>query len=145
MVTPRCKGLLIKHDVRSRDFGMKYAIWVKYPLSAFQHNYNNIYGTIFRKVKAKFKRIWNLNTKTAGKNRVKTAAERLRSSPTYMENIRDLKIAGIVNVYPQAINRMFCDKNKNLSTLDPCDLQVISQHSKSYFFDFDLTFNSQIR
>jgi len=33
----------------------------------------------------------------------------------------------IVNVYPQAINRMSSDENKNLSTLNPCDLQIISQ------------------
>jgi hypothetical protein len=44
---------------------------------------------------------------------------------------------------------MSSDENKNLSTLNPCDLQIISQQKRvnlaSYFFDFDLTFNSKIR
>ena len=44
-----------------------------------------------------------------------------------MQNIRLLKIADTVNVYPQAINRMSSDENKNLSTLNPCDIQIISQ------------------
>jgi len=44
-----------------------------------------------------------------------------------MQNFQPLKIADNVNVYPQTINRMSSDKNKNLNTLDPCDLQIISQ------------------
>ncbi len=52
----RCQGLLIKHDVRSRDVGTKYAKWVKYPLSIFYYNYSSMYGTKFIIIKAKFKR-----------------------------------------------------------------------------------------
>jgi hypothetical protein len=58
---------------------------------------------------------------------MRMAYEKVQVSPTYMKNIRCLKIAYIVNVYPQAINRMSSDENKNLSTLTPCDLQIISQ------------------
>jgi hypothetical protein len=44
-----------------------------------------------------------------------------------MQNFRPLEIADTVNIYPQTINRMSSDKNKNLITLNPCDLQIISQ------------------
>ncbi len=55
-VKSRDQGLLIKHDVRSRDVGTKYATWVKYPLSIFYYNYSSMYGTKFLIIKAKFKR-----------------------------------------------------------------------------------------
>jgi hypothetical protein len=45
----------------------------------------------------------------------------------YLQKICHLKSADIVNVYPQAINRMSSDETKNLSTLNPCDLQIVSQ------------------
>jgi hypothetical protein len=48
-------------------------------------------------------------------------------SPTKNNYLASIKIADTVNVYPQAINRMSSDENKNLSTLNPCDLQIISQ------------------
>jgi hypothetical protein len=49
----------------------------------------------------------------------------LAISSTYLTNIEPLKMSGTVNVYPQTINRMSSDKNKNLSTLNPCDSPVI--------------------
>jgi len=48
-------------------------------------------------------------------------------SPTKTNYLAALFFTDIVNVYPQAINRMSSDENKNLSTLNPCDLQIISQ------------------
>ena len=51
-------------------------------------------------------------------------------SPTKTNYLAALFFTDIVNVYPQAINRMSSDENKNLSTLNPCDLQIISQQKR---------------
>jgi hypothetical protein len=47
--------------------------------------------------------------------------------PTKNNYLALLKTAYTVNIYPQAINRMSSNDNKKLSTLSPCDLQIISQ------------------
>ena len=91
LVNSRDQGLLIKHDVRSRDVGTKYARWVKYPLSIFYYNYSSIYGTMFLKIKAKFKRFWNLNPHPLKKNQSKTTAERFRTSNGYHKILGDVK------------------------------------------------------
>ena len=83
-VKSRDQGLLIKHDVRSRDVGTKYAIWVKYPLSIFHYNYSSMYGTMFQKIKAQFKRLWNLNPHPLKKNIVKLP----RSGFVHLANIK---------------------------------------------------------
>jgi len=44
-----------------------------------------------------------------------------------MQNIRPFKIADIVNVYPQAINRDCCDKNHQSGERKRWDTQIISQ------------------
>jgi len=48
-------------------------------------------------------------------------------SPTYMQNIRPLKIADTVNVYPQTENRDCCDKNHQSGAQKHWDTQIISQ------------------
>jgi hypothetical protein len=48
-------------------------------------------------------------------------------APTKNNYLASVKIADTVNVYPRAINRLNSDENKNLGTLNPCDLQIISQ------------------
>ncbi len=40
-------------------------------------------------------------------------------TPTYLDKNSTLKGTYTVNVYPQAINRIFCDKNKIGSTIKP--------------------------
>jgi hypothetical protein len=55
------------------------------------------------------------------------AVLKLVITPTKNNYLASLIFTYTVNVYPQAINRLSSDENKNLSTLNPCDLQIISQ------------------
>ena len=71
----RCQGLLIKHDVRSRYVGTKYAIWVKYPLP--------IFNIITMPNIAQF--LLKLNKK------IKAAAKRFRTSNGYHKLLGDVK------------------------------------------------------
>jgi hypothetical protein len=48
-------------------------------------------------------------------------------TPTYLTNIEPLKMSDTVNVYPQAINRGFCDKNHQSNVQKHWDTQIISQ------------------
>ena len=105
-------GLLIKHDVRSRNVGTKNAIWVKYPLPFFIIISKANIAYLFHKIKKKFsysekkypkndklKRIWNLYPKAFEKSKANATAKRFRTSSTYLQFCQSCAIGKLYQLF----------------------------------------------